>query len=160
MSSVVDIVKLAIANEVKAKVYYEKAAELAGGGESQMVFLELVEMEATHAQRLIDAFGDQLQQVGLDPEDFLAQLTANTEHSLGADETRLLQDADMRQVLDFAIGMERTARDMYLDLAGRVEGSALRRLCRDLADEEQQHHDLLSEARSGVDTPIDERPAL
>lgn len=160
METVVDIVKLAIANEVRAKAYYEKASELTSEGESLMVFVELVEMEATHARRLVDAFGGQLRDAGIDAEDYLAQLTANSSHTLGDAETKLLLDADMRRVLDFAINMERMARDAYLDLAARVEGDKLRRLCKGLASEEQQHHDLLSEARGGVDTPIDERPAL
>jgi rubrerythrin len=160
MDTVVDIVKLAIANEVKARAYYEKASELTSEGESLMVFIELVEMEATHARRLVDAFGTTLQNAGVDAEQYLAQLESNSGQVLSEAEVRLLEDADMRQVIDFAINMERMARDAYLDLAGKVETPTLRQLCESLAQEEQQHHDVLSEARSGVDTPIDERPAL
>jgi rubrerythrin len=160
MQKVVDIVKLAIANEVKAKAYYEQAFELTVGGESLMVFIELIEMEATHAQRLVDAFGATLQAAGVDAEAYLAELEGRAERVLSADETAPLQGADMRAVLDHAIGMEVRARDSYLELADRVEGDKLRKLCQDLAAEEQQHHDQLTEARSGVDMPIDERPAL
>ncbi len=160
MDTVVDIVKLAIANEVKARAYYQKASELTSEGESLMVFIELVEMEATHARRLVDAFGTMLQNAGVDAEQYLVQLESNTGQVLSEAEMRLLEDADMRQVIDFAINMERMARDAYLDLAGKVETPTLRQLCESLAQEEQQHHDVLSEARSGVDTPIDERPAL
>ena len=73
---------------------------------------------------------------------------------------KLLEDAEMRPVIDFAISMEEKARDTYRDLAGRVEGDELTKLCHELAEEEQKHFDLLTEARIGADTPIDERPAL
>ena len=160
MDKVVDIVKLAIASEVKAKMYYEKASELTSRGESLMIFIELVEMEDTHARRLVNAFGGHLQQAEIDVEDYLAELEANSKQTLSQAESHLLQAADMRQVLEFAMNMERMARDTYLDLARHVQTDKLRRLCENLADEEQQHHDLLSEARSGVDMPLDERPAL
>ncbi len=160
MQKLVDIVKLAIANEVKAKTFYERASELTSGGESLMVFIELVEMEATHAQRLVDSFGRTLRLAGIDAAAYLADLEQGAARMLGAAETKALEDADMRQVLDFAIGMEVQARDNYLELARQVEGETLQKLCQSLAAEEQNHFDLLTEARSGVDTPIDERPAL
>jgi rubrerythrin len=160
MESVVDVIKHAIENEVRAKVFYGKASELATAGESQMVFMELVEMEDTHAQRLVDGFGDLLQSEGVDAQAFLAGLEADIEQTLESEQLRLLEHAEMRPVIDFAIGMEEKARDSYLGLAERVEGDTLVALCKELADEEQKHFDLLTEARVGVDTPPDERPAL
>jgi len=160
MEKVVDIVKLAIENEVRAKTFYAKASDLSTVGESQMVFIELVEMEDQHARRLVDAFGGLLAEAGTDAEQFLAGLEADLDRTLGEDAVAVLGQADMRPVIDFAIGMEARARDNYLDLAGKVQGEQLAQLCRDLAEEEQRHFDSLTEARSGVDTPIDERPAL
>ena len=66
----------------------------------------------------------------------------------------------MRPVIEFAIGMEATARDNYLDLGSRLTDVGLKALCDDLAHEEQKHFDMLSELRRSVDTPLDERPAL
>ena len=160
MESVVDILKFAIENEVKAKVFYTEASELATAGESQMVFMELIEMEDTHAQRLVDGFGDYMKGEGVDAVAFLAQLQANIANVLDGEQRKLLENAEMRPVIDFAIKMEEQARDKYLELAKRVEGEDLVKICNDLAKEEQDHCDLLTEARVGVDTPIDERPAL
>ena len=160
MESVVDVIKFAIKNEVRAKVFYEKASELAKAGDSQMVFMELVEMEDTHAQRLVTGFGDFLQGEGVDAEAYLAELQQNLEQNLEDKQLKLLEKAEMRPVIDFAISMEEKARDTYRDLAGRVQGEELVKLCDELAEEEQKHFDLLTEARIGADTPIDERPAL
>lgn len=160
MDKVVNIVKLAIANEVRAKLYYQKASELTSRGAALMIFIELVEMEDTHARRLVDAFGARMKETGIDVEAYLAELEQNADLNLGDAEHVILQAADMRQVLDFATNMERMARDSYRELAAHVATPELRKICEDLAAEEQQHHDLLSEARSGVDMPLDERPAL
>lgn len=160
MESVVDIIKFAIENEVRAKVFYAEASELTQAGDSQMVFMELVEMEDTHAQRLVDGFGEFLKGEGVYAVAFLADLNANVANVLNADQRKLLEGAEMRPVIEFAISMEKQARDKYVELAGRVEGEELVKICNDLAKEEQDHFDLLTEARVGVDTPIDERPAL
>lgn len=160
MEKLADIVKLAIANEVNAKVFYEQAADLARQGESTMVFMELVGMEASHAQRLVDAFGELLRQEGVDAAAHLARLEADAGKTLDAAQTRLLRDADPRQVIEHAIGMEAAARDAYLRLAERVEQEGLRRLCRDLADEERRHGEQLAAARTSIDMPQEDRPAL
>jgi rubrerythrin len=160
MEQVTDIVKHAIANEVRAKTFYGKASELSSVGESQMVFIELVEMEDQHARRLVDAFGELLAEAGTDAEAYLREVQADLDRTLGEDAVRILEDAAIRPVLDFAIGMEIQARDNYLALAEKLSSEDLTALCQELADEEQKHHDSLMEARSGVDTPIDERPAL
>ncbi len=125
-----------------------------------MVFMELVEMEDTHAQRLVDGFGEYMKGEGVDAVAFLADLEANVANVLNGEQRKLLEDADMRPVIEFAIQMEAQARDKYVELANRVEGDDLVAICNDLAEEEQKHFDVLTEARVGVDTPIDERPAL
>jgi rubrerythrin len=56
--------------------------------------------------------------------------------------------------------MEAKARDNYLDLAKRLENDELVKMCHEMADEEQEHFDLLTEARVGTDTPDEDRPAL
>ena len=160
MDRVVDVIKQAIENEVRAKTFYAKAADLASDGEAQMVFIELIEMEDLHARRLVEGFGSVLSADGVDGAAFLADLEADVEKTLVHDQIELLKNAEIRPVIDFAIEMEAKARDTYLDLKTRVEGDALQALCQELADEEQNHFDLLTEARSGADTPIDERPAL
>ncbi len=160
MKKVVDIVKLAIANEVRAKVFYAKAADITSDGESQMVFIELTEMENGHAELLVDRFGVLLQHEGVDGAQYLATLAEDTERTLGVEATDLIVRGEMRAVIEFAIGMETRARDSYIELRDSLTDVGLQAVCEDLAQQEQQHHDMLSALRVDVDTPIDERPAL
>jgi rubrerythrin len=160
MQKVVDIVKHAIENEVKAKAFYAQASQITTEGESQMVFLELTEMENGHAQLLVNRFGTLLRVEGLDAEAFLGDLEAKAARSPGERETELITRGEMRPVIEFAIAMEAAARDSYNDLGSRLTDIGLKAVCDDLAREEQKHFDLLSDLRKSVDTPIDERPAL
>jgi rubrerythrin len=160
MQKVVDIVKLAIENEVKAKAFYAEAAQITTEGESQMVFLELTEMESGHARLLVDRFGSLLGREGVDAEKFLGDLEAKAAQSPGVQESALITRGEMRPVIEFAIGMEATARDNYNDLGSRLTDIGLKAVCDDLAHEEQKHFEMLSDLRKSVDTPIDERPAL
>jgi rubrerythrin len=160
MEKVVDVLKLAIGNEIKAKVFYGKASEITQQGESQMVFLELTEMEDQHARRLVDHFGDLLSREGHDAAEQLRRSEAETEKTLSVEETALIRNGDMRAVIQFAIGMEERARDTYQDLARRFERADARTFCEDLAAEEQRHYDTLSQLLIAIDMPMDERPAL
>jgi rubrerythrin len=160
MEDVVDLIKHAIENEVRAKAFYASASELATEGESQMVFLELVDMEKGHAQLLVDRFGGFLGEHGVDAAAHLAELEARVERSLEAEEVALLEDAEMGPVVEFAIRMEESARDNYLTLAKRFSDADLIDISRDLAAEEQNHFDMLSRLRSSMDTPSEERPGL
>jgi len=160
MDSVVDVIKHAIENEVRAKTFYAKAADIAEDGESHMVFIELIDMEDLHARRLVEGFGSVLADDGVDGAAFLAGLEADVEKTLVNEQIELLKNAEIRPVLDFAIQMEANARDAYLGLKDRLDTNHLKALCQQLADEEQAHFDQLTEARSGVDTPPDERPML
>jgi rubrerythrin len=160
MKKVVDIVKLAIENEVKAKAFYADASQITSEGESQMVFLELTEMENGHARLLVNRFGTLLRQDGLDAETFLSDLEARVAQNPGVQESALITRGEMRPVIEFAIAREAEARDNYKDLGSRLTDVGLKAVCDDLAREEQKHFDLLSDLRKSVDTPIDERPAL
>ena len=50
--------------------------------------------------------------------------------------------------------------DVKDEMARRVPEPEMLDLCRDLAAEEQSHHDMLSKLRISMDTPPEERPAL
>lgn len=160
MDTIADIITLAITNEVKAKVFYQKASEVITDGESQMVFIELTEMEDQHARRLVDTFGAKLQAQGVDAQAFLAKQQERAEEMLDVRGHDLLKATDMRGVIEYATELELKARDAYHDLKKQVEDNSLRQVCEELAEEEQRHHNMLASLRINVDTPIDERPAL
>lgn len=50
--SIQDILELAIADEIEARDYYRRAADLAGSMHTRTVLLSLSEMEQTHADTL------------------------------------------------------------------------------------------------------------
>ena len=160
MDTVVDVIKTAIGNEVLAKTFYQSASEISSDGEAQMVFLELIDMEAGHAQLLVDRFGPFLGKNGVDAAAHLAELEAKIERGLNEKEAALLEEAEMGPVVDFAIGMEERARDAYLRLMGEFEEVEMIDLCRELANEEQEHFDILTRLRISMDTPPEERAGL
>lgn len=160
MEKTVDIVRLAIENEVRTRVYYAQAAQMASQGESQMVFLELTDMESGHAKLLADRFGPLLQANGTDPRLFLQQLETTIVNAPSGREAALIEHGEMRPVIDFAIGLEVRARDAYRALGKGLTDPDLQALCEMLAKEEQKHHDTLSVLRVSVDTEFEDRPAL
>lgn len=160
MEKVVDIVKVAVENEVKAKAFYTRAAQIASQGESQMVFLELTEMEDGHAKLLVDRFGPLLYADGTEPWPFLQRLEDMVVNMPAGEEFALIERGEMRLVIEFAIGMEARARDAYRALGAQLTDPDLQALCKDLAREEQKHHDILCTMRVSVDTAIEDRPAL
>ncbi len=60
---------------------------------------------------------------------------------------RLKAQTSLAEILDIATEFERTARDFYGELAGRVSKN-IRYLVEELAAEEQRHFDLFSELRA------------
>jgi rubrerythrin len=72
----------------------------------------------------------------------------------------LIKNGDMRSVIKHAIALEIVARDNYLGLSTRVEDEKAMQYCKDLAAEEQKHHDMLTDLLSGVDMSDDDRPML
>jgi rubrerythrin len=160
MDSVVEILKGAIENEIKAKVFYGKASEITEVGESQMVFLELSEMEDGHARLLVERFGDLFAAADFDAASYVAAREAETEKVLGIHENAIIERGSVREALEFAIDLEERARATYLGLVERVDGEEQKAVLRELADEEQKHHDMLSKVHTNLDTPPEERPAL
>jgi len=56
----------------------------------------------------------------------------------------------LKEILDVAIGFERTARDFYSDLIPKVSKN-IRYLVEELAEEEQEHFDLFTEMAARTD---------
>ena len=160
MESVVDILRTAIDNEIKAQVFYAKASEITEVGESQMVFLELTEMEKGHSRLIVDRFGDVFKAAGFDAQSYIEEREAETDRVLSLTENAVLSRGQVREALEFAIGLEERARDAYLGLVERVPEEAKREVLRELAAEEQLHYDMLSKALTSMDTPPEERAGL
>lgn len=70
---------------------------------------------------------------------------------------KLKSQTSLADILSVAIEFERTARDFYADLAGKVSKN-IRYLVEELAEEEQRHFDLFTElrARPDIENQVDQ----
>ena len=160
METVFDILRTAIDNEIKAQVFYAKASEITEVGESQMMFLELTEMEKGHSRLIADRFADVFKAAAFDADAYIAKREAETDEVLTLYENDILSRGEVQEALEFAIGLEEKARDAYLGLVERVPEESQREVLRELAAEEQLHYDMLSKALISMDTPPEERTGM
>ena len=160
MTKTVELLKVALENEVRAAAFYAGAADMTEDGESHMVFLELTGMEEGHARRLVERFGNLPADEPFDAAAHLRRLEEDVARGLGGRESELVAAGDMRAVVEFAIEMEAAARDNYLVMARGLADADDRAFCEGLAAEEQKHHDELSRLRVDMDMDMGERPQL
>lgn len=160
MQSAVEILKTAIENEIRSEVFYTKASELTQDDESRMVFIELAGLEDNHARHLAERFKGEAAKGQLDLDAFVDEVGRRADQMLSVDETRLITEGSMAEVLEFAVGQEERARDNYRSLAAQLEDPADRAFCEALAEEEQLHAERLLQLRRSIDMDPDERPDL
>ena len=160
MQKTVELLKNAIEAEIRAQVFYAKAAELTNDDESRMVFIELAGMEEGHAQHLVDHFNKGPVAEATDLQAFLDETEADTDKLLEVVETPFVKDGSMDKVLDFAITQEHKARDNYIALIGKMVDSEDRRYCEELAQEEEEHAARLLKLRRSLDMADEERPGM
>ncbi len=160
MGTANDVLKNALANEVKAAAFYNLASEITPDDETRMLFIELAGLEEDHARDFLKkAEGTELLD-GFDAEAYLSELEDNMHDVAKSSHSSLLESGDLDAVLDFAIGMEAHARDTYQVMATMVENPAIKKYCQELADEEESHRKILEQARNSLDMDPGDRPAL
>lgn len=160
MQTATDVLKTALFNEVKAGAFYQKAAEMTKNDNSRMIFLELANMEDDHATELIRKTEGQPCTQGFDPEAYLRELERSIELTLTVQETELLENGDMRAILELAIAMEGKARDTYLNLASQASSDEVRAFCKGMAKEEDSHVRRIETLLTSLDMDEDDRPGL
>ncbi|MBF0178296.1 MAG: ferritin family protein [Magnetococcales bacterium] len=160
MEKAVQLLRVAILNEIKASAYYAQAAEVTTNDVSRMLLLELASQEEDHARHLIDMTRGTPLGHKFDAETYLRELEKDPEGSLSARENQALAKADPRGVLEIAMHMEAESRDNLRAMADAVTDPALRKYCLDLSAEEQSHFSSLERALSSLDMPDEDRPAL
>jgi rubrerythrin len=159
MEKAIEIFKNALELEVQAEIFYERAAETTDNDESRMVFLELADMEGGHARLIVDRFKDTDFGKLFDADAWLNELEAET-GKLPMEINDLIANGDMRSVLDFALKMETDARDNYQHLSEIFTDADDKAYCADLAKEEQEHINSITQLRQSLDMEIEERPDL
>jgi rubrerythrin len=160
MEKAIEIFKNALELEVQAEIFYEKAAEIADDDESRMVFLELSDMEDGHARRIVEQFKKTSFGQQFDADNWLQELERESGKTLDMQAGELIAQSNMREILRYAIRMETTARDNYKHLCERFSDSDDIAYCSDLADEEQQHINSLTQLLRSIDMDPEDRPRL
>jgi rubrerythrin len=160
MGTANEVLKNALANEVKAAAFYNLASKITPDDETRMLFIELAGLEDNHARDFLEkAHGTELAE-GFDAEAYLTELEADMNQKAKMAHNKLFESGDMEAVLDFAISMETHARDTYKVMATMVENPAIKKYCSELAKEEEEHRKMLELAKTSLNMELDERPGL
>ncbi len=160
MEKAIEIFKNALELEVNAEIFYEKAAEITDDDESRMVFLELSDMEDGHAHRIIERFKNTPFGQAFDADSWLKELETTSEKNMEVKVSDLINQGDMRAILESAIKMEEEARDNYKRLSEKFSDPDDIAYCSDLANEEQKHVNSLMQLLRSIDMEPEDRPEL
>ncbi|MBF0371071.1 MAG: ferritin family protein [Magnetococcales bacterium] len=160
METATDFFKAALRNEVKASAFYYKAADLARNDESRMLLLNFADMEDGHARDLLEKAAGAPCASDFDAKAYLKELEDNTDATISDDEMKIIQDGDMRAILEFGIRMEANAGENYKKLAAVATNDDVKAYCLELVKEEKEHENELVRLLNGLDMDDEDRPGL
>lgn len=143
MWTLTEVFKMALYNEVRAQLFYQKAAEMTERDESREWLACLATMEENHARQIAERIAQGGEEIGFDPMAYVDQLTANIHPAFFAEADAVLRQGEVAAVFAFAKEMELTARNTYEVLAEGTEVAEQRGFFTALARQEQVHHDEL-----------------
>jgi rubrerythrin len=159
MEETVKLIKKAIAAEVTASAFYSLASEVTQHDDTRMVFIELSTMEDDHAQELVNKFKNSFSVEEFDSQAYLNKLIKE-DAGVDIERSALVKNGSMKEVLEFAISMENTAKSTYEKLADEVIDPKFKQYCVDLAQEEEEHARTLTNSLDSLDMDMEERPGL
>ena len=160
MQAAVQFFKNALHNEVKAAAFYEQAAEETNDDESRMLFLKLADMEHSHARVLANKVKNAPCGQELNVEKYLKDLEQDPDTPISTQETDIIRNGSIRNVLELAIQMEVDSRDNYSKLADESVDVDVKSYCLELIREEQQHANALTNLLNSMDMSDEDRPGL
>ena len=160
MKATAQLLKTALYHEVKSEAFYKRAAEITKNDESRMLFLELSDMENDHIRNLISKTKDTPWPQEFNPEIYVKELESSMESIISVEETEILQNGDMKAVLELAIGMEKEAYKTYLELEEKAASQEVKDYSRELSREEQKHLNSLNTLLTSLDMDEEDRSSL
>lgn len=160
MQVTAELFKSALKHEVRSEVFFNQAAEITKNDESRMLFLELAGMEEDHIWRLISKTKSTPWPEEFNPETYVKELESSIKSIISVDETEILQNGDMKAVLELAIGMEKKAHETFVELAEKAASQEVKNCCRELSREEQKHLNSLTSLLASLDMDEDDRSSL
>ena len=160
MSSLVDVFKQAMADEVKATAFYRLAAETTEDDQARMVFLDLVSMEENHAKDLIDKVKGTSLLEGWDAKVYLDELEASTDTAISEEVASTIRQGNVKTILEMAKEMEISARGNYETLAAEAKEEMLRSFFAEMVKEEENHVKQMDFLLLSLDIDAEDRPGL
>jgi rubrerythrin len=134
MNTKSDVYQKVIHAEIKAQNLYSALMKALGDAESKQVFLNLIQIEKNHEEKITDLFKAEF------PE-----LTLNIDRNVTPEFTNSNDLKTPENALHFAIGEEEDAARIYLDLAEQAESEDLKKLFQEFASDEQNHKKVLED---------------
>jgi len=160
MTTLGEIFKQALTNEVKARAFYRLAGEVTRNDESRMLFIELAGMEENHAQELVNMATNIPFDPPWDAPAFLDTLESATHASVTDHELTAIMDGDMKTVLTVAREMEHATMTAYRTLAEKSDNDEVRAYFTKLSEQEASHLAEVERMALTLETADSERPAL
>lgn len=160
MQAAIQFFKDALRHEVKASIFYNKAAEITRDDESRMLFIKLAGMEDDHTNLLVDKVKNAPCGKAFDVNAFVTELDSNTPAAISPEEAKVVETGSLREVLELAIELEQTTHKGYEDLAKEAVDFDVKAYCQELATEERKHIQELTNMLNALDMPEDDRPGL
>ena len=160
MQVTAELFKSALKHEVRSEVFFNQAAEITKNDESRMLFLELSDMETDHIRHLIDNTKGTPWPKEFNPDTYVNELESSVEGKISVEATEVLENGDMKAVLDLAIDMEKEAYKTYVELEKKAASEEVKNYSRELSQEEKKHLNSLASLRSSLDMDDEDRSAL
>ncbi len=132
------ILEMAIKEEVFFSEFYKKAAEMADDGSAKTMLLSLSRIEAIHREKLETLDANKLGALIL--PDMITKEDIEAEIEL----LDISGFIDLREVLQFALSAEERAKLTYQKLGDAIDDKKAKSLFYMLANEEENHYNLIS----------------
>ncbi len=160
MQSPLEAAKTALFNEMRARAFYDLAAETTSRDDARVLYMELSDLEREHAAELARRLRGQPFCRGFDPIAYVETLEGSLTATLSPTDEKVIREGDPKAVLKLAERLEIEARDDYRALAGAAEEPAVKMYYEELSRLEQHHFDELRKLELSIDMDPEARPEL
>ncbi|WP_456407088.1 ferritin-like domain-containing protein [Caldithrix abyssi] len=137
MSTLKDLLNVAIKQEQNSQKLYRKGMDIAQDEESKKFFKRLHDEEVEHEKMLYNIRETELYDLDVEIKD--PELLEMARSSHGSDDLYLPEDLSLQDVLEMAMKRENTARLRYEKAAALAKEDEVKELLSNLAREEENH---------------------
>jgi rubrerythrin len=143
MQTLLDAFKLALFNEVKARAFYRRAAEVTRYNDARLWLLSLAGLEEDHAHAIARRVGGDSFAAGFDARGYIDELQDTLDSVLTPEEEAVVLEGERSAVFDLAKSMELTASEIYHAMAEGIADPELAQFFFSLSRQERGHYEEL-----------------